>query len=178
MEKIAIIYASVDGQTFKICKRISAQLQQQGYIVEMTDIATCTYNLTEFTTVIIGASIRYGTHAKKVTRFINNNIAALNKVKTAFFSVNLVARKTNKNTFDTNPYVQKFFTKITWKPNLINVFAGKLDYDTYPFYDRMLIKLIMKNTKGPTKTNGPIEYTNWTRVDSFANQVAELTDRL
>ncbi len=30
-----------------------------------------------------------------------------------------------------------------------------------------MIKLIMKITKGPTKSNNPIEFTDWNRVDAF-----------
>ncbi len=34
-----------------------------------------------------------------------------------------------------------------------------------------MIKLIMKMTKGPTKTDQPIEYTNWNRVAEFAKTI-------
>ncbi|GLB51282.1 protoporphyrinogen oxidase [Neptunitalea chrysea] len=174
MKKIAIIYASVDGQTLKISKRISAQLRSKDYVVDMTEITNCNYRLSDYELVVIGASIRYGKHAKKVNRFIIENQSFLKTIKTAFFSVNLVARKSNKNTFDSNPYVQKFIQNIGWKPTIIDVFAGKLDYDSYPFYDKMLIKIIMKITKGPTKTNGPLEYTDWNRVDDFIKRLEVL----
>jgi len=54
--------------------------------------------LPEFDNIIIGASIRYGKHNKKVYEFINENKEILEDKENAFFSVNIVARKPNKNT--------------------------------------------------------------------------------
>ena len=172
-QKIGIIYATVDGQTLKICNYIIDLLHQKQKNVELYSIDDFNGNITDYDILIIGASIRYGVHNEKISKFIMNNKEALNKIKTAFFSVNLVARKPDKNLPDTNPYLVKFIEKINWRPDVLDVFAGKLDYKSYPFWDRIMIKLIMKMTKGPTKTDQPIEYTDWKRVDAFASKIAE-----
>jgi menaquinone-dependent protoporphyrinogen oxidase len=83
-----------------------------------------------------------------------------------------VARKSNKNTFDSNPFVVKYLKRLDWKPKTTDVFAGRLDYNAYSFVDRLAIKLIMKITKGPTKSKGPIEYTDWKRVEDFATRIS------
>lgn len=172
-QKIGIIYATVDGQTLKICNYIIELLRQKQKKVELYSIDDFNGNITDYDILIIGASIRYGVHNEKINKFIMNNKEELNKIKTAFFSVNLVARKPDKNLPDTNPYLVKFIEKINWRPDVLDVFAGKLDYKSYPFWDRIMIKLIMKMTKGPTKTDQPIEYTDWKRVDAFASKIAE-----
>jgi menaquinone-dependent protoporphyrinogen oxidase len=64
--------------------------------------------------------------------------------------------------------VIKFFKSIDWTPTLVEVFAGKLDYKKYPFFDRIMIQFIMWMTKGPTNKDAEIEYTNWNRVDDFS----------
>ena len=64
--------------------------------------------------------------------------------------------------------VIKFFKNSTWKPTIVEVFAGKLDYKKYPFFDRIMIQFIMWMTKGPTNTNVEIEYTNWDKVSEFS----------
>jgi len=46
---------------------------------------------------------------------------------------------------------------------MVDVLAGRLDYDSYSFVNRLMIKLIMKITKGPTKSVNPVEYTDWDR---------------
>jgi menaquinone-dependent protoporphyrinogen oxidase len=67
----------------------------------------------------------------------------------------------------------KFVNSIQWKADFMEVFAGKLDYAIYGFFDKIMIKLIMKFTNGPTKTKKPIEYTNWQRVNNFGKKIVE-----
>jgi menaquinone-dependent protoporphyrinogen oxidase len=172
--KIGILYATVDGQTLKICNKLRKELLKNNNQVELFSIDEFNETISDFDKFIIGSSIRYGVHHKKIIEFINANKAQLDTIKTAFFSVNLVARKLEKQTPETNPYVIKFFKKITWKPTIVEVFAGKLDYKKYPFFDRIMIQFIMWITKGPTNQNTTIEYTNWDDVIKFAFKVEDL----
>ena len=172
--KTVIIYSSVDGQTLKICNKLRDVYQQNNQNVELFSINDFNEDVTNYDRLIIGASIRYGVHNKKIIDFINTNKKQLDSIKTAFFSVNLVARKSEKSTPSTNPYVIKFFKTIDWTPTLVEVFAGKLDYKKYPFFDRIMIQFIMWMTKGPTNTNTEIEYTNWDKVTEFGIQLRNL----
>ena len=173
-DNIAIIYATVDGQTLKISKIIQEELLKNGNLVELYSIEEFNEEITNFDKLIIGSSIRYGVHHKKIIEFIKTNKNRLDTIKTAFFSVNLVARKPEKQTPTTNPYVVKFFKSIIWKPTIIEVFAGKLDYKKYPFFDRIMIQFIMWMTKGPTDKNVEIEYTNWDKVSEFSKTISNL----
>ncbi|MGA9271213.1 MAG: menaquinone-dependent protoporphyrinogen IX dehydrogenase [Lutimonas sp.] len=172
--KTVIIYSSVDGQTLKISKKIKEVFDQHKQGVELVSIDDFKRNVTDYDRLVLGASIRYGVHDKKVIDFINTNKNDLDSIKTAFFSVNLVARKSEKNAPDTNPYVIKFFKSIDWTPTRVEVFAGKLDYKKYPFFDRIMIQFIMWMTKGPTNTEAEIEYTDWDRVNDFAIRLLDL----
>lgn len=167
-ERIGILYATVDGQTTKICNEIVKNLKEKNADVQLFTIDTFTKNIADFDKLVIASSIRYGVHDKEIIAFINKNKAALDTIKTAFFSVNLVARKPEKNTPETNPYVVKFFKNIDWKPTITEVFAGMLDYKKYKPFDRIMIQFIMWMTKGPTDKNTKIEYTNWNKVKAFA----------
>ena len=168
--QIGIIYSSVDGQTKKICEKLQKLLQQNGIQAKLFSIDNFSEEITDFQSIIIGASIRYGKHNPKIERFVLENKEALGQIESAFFSVNLVARKDDKNRADTNPYLIKFLESTNWKPDKVDVFAGKLDYSLYPFFDRWMVKLIMKFTKGPTSTPKAIEYTDWDRVRKFAEE--------
>ena len=171
--KIGIIYSSIDGQTLKICKKLITTFNEKQLKAELYSIDEFNTDISEFHTLIIGASIRYGKHNKKIIEFINNNKHGFAKIKTAFFSVNLVARKENKNVANTNPYLIKFLEKIDWNPDFLDVFAGKLDYNSYSFMDKIMIKLIMKLTDGPTKSDVPIEFTDWNRVADFGLRISK-----
>ena len=90
----------------------------------------------------------------------------------AFFSVNVVARKPGKNQPQTNPYLKKFLKQISWQPKELAVFAGKLDYPRYSYWDKQIIRFIMWMTKGPTDPTGTFEFTDWDAVDEFGRQIA------
>jgi len=171
--KTLMIYSSVDGQTLKICNFLQKELLNLKQNIDLFSIDDFNKDLNQYDKIIIGSSIRYGVHNEKIIDLINTNKTLLDTKKTAFFSVNLVARKPAKNKPDTNPYVIKFFKKIDWKPTIVEVFAGKLDYKKYGLFDRFMIKFIMWMTKGPTDTNTEIEYTNWDQVKIFAKKLKD-----
>jgi menaquinone-dependent protoporphyrinogen oxidase len=125
--------------------------------------------------VVIGASIRYGHHQPVVAEFIARHQALLENRPSAFFSVNIVARKPHKNTPETNPYCRKFLQNIAWQPRLKAVFAGKLDYPSYGFVDRQMIRLIMLMTQGPTDPKAVVEFTDWAQVEAFGRDVCQIT---
>ena len=106
-------------------------------------------------------------------QFIARHQPVLERTAGALFSVNIVARKPEKNRPDTNPYLRKFLGQIAWKPTYLAVFAGKLDYPRYRPFDRFMIRLIMWMTKGPTDPNAVIEFTDWQQVEAFGRQVCE-----
>lgn len=177
-KKIGIIYSSVDGQTLKICKKLNNYFRDRQIETKLYSIDDFNESLSEFHILIIGASVRYGKHNNKVLKFIKRNKHHLNKVKTAFFSVNLVARKKGKDSVDTNPYLTKFLKKTKWNPNFLGVFAGKLDYKSYSLIDRIMISFIMKLTGGPTTSNNPIEFTNWEKVTDFGLKISDTYKQL
>jgi len=166
--KIGILYSTVDGQTLKICNEIKEVLVEKGNTVELFSIEDFDRKIADFDKFVIGASIRYGKHNSKIIDFINEHKQELENTQNAFFSVNLVARKPEKASPETNPYFIKFLQTIDWIPNKSAVFAGKLDYQKYPFTDRLMIQLIMWMTNGPTNSKTKIEYTDWNKVKEFA----------
>ena len=166
-----IIYSSTDGHTKTICERMIDFLKDKNItkLVSLNDAKNL--DLSEFNKIIIGASIRYGKHSKELYKFIELNRNILNEKESVFFSVNVVARKPEKNTPDNNPYITKFLKISKWKPKKIGVFAGKVDYPNYNFFDKYIIKLIMLITGGPTDTSKSYEFTDWSKVENFAKEI-------
>ena len=166
-----IIYSSTDGHTKIICDRIISFLNHKNSskITSLGEVSK--FDLSKFNRIIIGASIRYGRHSKDLYKFIKLNKEILDQKESVFFSVNVVARKPEKNTPDTNPYIKKFLRISKWKPNKIKVFAGKVDYPNYNLIDKYVIKLIMFITKGPTDTSQSYEFTDWSKVDDFSEEL-------
>ena len=169
MHKSLILFSSIDGHTKSICKKISEHMGNDE--VDIFPISKEFINLDEYKTIIIGASIRYGKYRKELYKFIRKNKDYLDKKNNAFFSVNVVARKSNKNTPETNPYLIKFLKNIDWVPKKVGVFAGKIEYPKYKFLDKYAIKFIMWITKGPTNTSETYEFTDWEEVKAFAESL-------
>ncbi len=175
-ERILIVYATTDGHTRRICDRLKQVMESMGRQVTVALLAEAeTLDLHGFDRVVMGASIRYGRHQPIVAEFIARHQALLESRPSAFFSVNIVARKPNKSTPETNPYCRKFLKSIRWQPRLSAVFAGKLDYPSYRFVDRQMIRLIMLITKGPTDPKAVVEFTDWAKVEAFGRQVCGIT---
>jgi menaquinone-dependent protoporphyrinogen oxidase len=175
MAHILIIYSTTDGQTRKICLRLQQVIERQkarATIVPIQDIGTI--DLAAFDKIVIGASVRYGKHAPQIVAFIEKNRPLLESKPNAFFSVNVVARKPEKSNPADNPYLQKFLKRLSWSPKELAVFAGKIDYPSYSFLDRFMIRLIMWMTKGPTDPTAVVEFTDWEQVEDFGQLICEM----
>jgi len=173
MARILLAYSTVDGHTLKISDRLRQCLETDGHAVTLASLSDGRLPGVEcFDKVVVGASIRYGKHRREVYDFIRINQRSLDNKPCAFFSVNVVARKPGKDSPDANPYMRSFSRKTTWRPVLLAVFAGKIDYRRYSFFDRQLIRLIMWLTHGPTNPHACVEFTDWGSVDAFGHRVS------
>lgn len=175
MATILILYSTTDGHTKKICQRIQSMVERYDNEVKLVSIDDeSLVGLELFDKIVVGASIRYGKHNKKVLDFVMSNEEILEDKASAFFSVNVVARKPGKNQPENNPYMQKFLRQVLWQPDEVAVFAGKIDYPKYRFFDRLVIRLIMYITNGPTDPKVAVEFTDWAQVESFGKTISEM----
>ena len=169
--KSLLIYSSTDGQTKKICEAIKEYSPNKDFVLIHSLEEALNLDIKNYEQIILGASIRYGNYKSNVFKFIRNNKKILDTKKNAFFSVNVVARKVDKNTPITNPYVIKFLRKTDWRPKKMEVFAGKVDYPNYNFFNKLVIKFIMLITKGPIDTSQAYEFTDWEKVKKFSKDL-------
>jgi menaquinone-dependent protoporphyrinogen oxidase len=175
MARILVVYSTTDGHTRKICDRLRSVMERQGHAVTLVSVGDAVDSgLESFDKIVIGASVRYGKHSPLVFDFIRRNRKILDSKPGAFFSVNMVARKPEKSRPETNPYLKKFLKRISWRPKQLAVFAGRIDYPSYSFRDRMVIRLIMWMTNGPTERNAVVEFTDWAQVDAFGSVIARM----
>lgn len=174
MPNTLIVYATTDGQTRKISERIQQTLRAKGAETTLVDVGKASgIDPAGFDGVIAGASVRYGKHDPAMARFLDANRDAISAVPNAFFSVNLIARKPDKRDLAGNKYLRRFLERLSFEPMHVEIIAGKLDYPSYRFLDRIMIQMIMKITGGPTDGTSVIEYTDWDQVDRFAGRMAE-----
>jgi menaquinone-dependent protoporphyrinogen oxidase len=177
MQNILIVYATTDGHTRKICDRMHERLRSTGSEVRLVDIADAgSHDPARFARIVVGGSVRYGKHDARLLEFMRRHAALLQERHCSFFSVNLVARKPEKRTIEGNNYVRKFLEALPFRPEQVEIIAGKLDYPRYGFIDRLMIRLIMKMTGGPTDPKAVVDYTDWDEVDRFADSLAAVPE--
>jgi menaquinone-dependent protoporphyrinogen oxidase len=175
MQRILIVYSTTDGHTVRICDRLRQAIEPSGAQVRIVSVSDANgIDLGAYDKVVVGASIRYGRHSKAIHEFVDTHADQLAARPNAFFSVNVTARKPDKNQPETNPYLRKFLERIRWQPGLLAVFAGKLDYPRYRFLDRLMIRFIMLLTRGPTDPRAVVEFTDWNEVEAFGRRIARM----
>ncbi|MBJ3593752.1 menaquinone-dependent protoporphyrinogen IX dehydrogenase [Salmonella enterica subsp. enterica serovar Saintpaul] len=176
--KTLILFSSRDGQTREIAEYLASELKELGVWADVVNLhRTDEPDWKNYDSVVIGASIRYGHYHSAFQEFVKKHATQLNAMPSAFYSVNLVARKPEKRTPQTNSYARKFLMSSPWRPDRSAVIAGALLYPRYRWYDRVMIKLIMKMSGGETDTNKEVVYTDWEQVASFAREIAQLTNK-
>jgi len=172
MKSFLLIYSTVDGHTKNISKEIGSHIKENFNVTIMSIDKVTQKTLIDHDRVLIGASIRYGKYRANVFKFIKENINILRDKSAAFFSVNVVARKKEKNLPETNPYIIKFLKQTQWVPSYIGVFAGKVEYPKYGFFDKYTIRFIMWLTNGPTDITQSYEFTDWKAVENFSSLIS------
>lgn len=173
--KYYLVYTSQDGQTEKICQRLQKHLIEHDHTVVLQQLTTGLEALPkdiDQARIILAAPIRYGYHLLAMRTYVKEHLQQLNQAQTAFISINLTARKPEKSAPETNAYCRKFLEKSGLKPKRAAVFAGALHYPRYRLFDRIMIQLIMKMTGGPTDPSVTMEFTDWQKVETFAQELA------
>ncbi|GAA4895534.1 menaquinone-dependent protoporphyrinogen IX dehydrogenase [Ferrimonas pelagia] len=177
MPGVLIVYMSRRGHTARVTRTLMSAIEAQGTECDMMDVVEAKHegiDWDKYHTVVIGAPVLYGNFDDSVWAFIDQHRPQLEARHNAFFCLSVVARKPEKATVEGNRYMQKFIAKSPWRPQLLKVFAGKVDYPNWGFWDSLSIKFIMKMTKGPTAPDTVIDYTDWNEVQAFALAIDEM----
>jgi menaquinone-dependent protoporphyrinogen oxidase len=127
--------------------------------------------------VVVVAAVRYGRPLPEAERFLASYRTLRWPPQLVLLSVNLTARKQGKDTVEGNAYLRKSIARHRLAPVFALAIAGRLDYSRYGWWDRQLIRFIMKLTGGPTDPKTCIDYTPWDVVDDVALRISELHGR-
>lgn len=175
MIPIHLIYATHDGQTGRIAKRLTDRWRAAGQAFAAFDLGAGAVEPEDWPlegTLVLLAPIRYGYHLSSMDRFIQKNKNYIQKQRLVLISVNLTARKPGKDRPETNAYYRKWVKKHGLTPVLGAVLAGRLEYRLYAWWEKAMIRFIMRLTGGPTKADAVVDYTNWAKVDELADRIA------
>ncbi|PIO99110.1 menaquinone-dependent protoporphyrinogen IX dehydrogenase [Pleomorphomonas carboxyditropha] len=174
--RIAIYFASHDGQTRKIVGRLAEHLGAHGVGTTITELTADASPAVDARAdlVLLAAAIRYGFHLPAARRFLARLRSEVPERRIAVVSVNLTARKPGRQTAEGNVYLRNWLKRTGLRPALAAAVAGRLDYPAYRWFDRMMIQAIMTISGGPTDPATVIEYTDWQEVENLSQKLATL----
>lgn len=173
-QTVLVLYSSRFGHSRKVAEKLAENLQSLGRLCECHNLEENTQfsaPVSEYAASVVVASVRYGFFHKAVHRFVSDNLAHLNQSISVFMPICLIARKPEKRQVETNVYARKFLEKTHWKPAITSITAGELRYPMYNLFDRMMIQLIMKMSKGETNPKAEIDFTDWEALIPLAQQI-------
>jgi len=174
---VLILYGSSYGQTAKIAGRLRDQWEREGVKVLLTrgDELPRDLDPERFDAIVIGASVVLSGHQKYVKRWIEEHVALLNRVPSAFFSVSGSAGSDNAEERDAvRKIMDEFLDEAGWRPRRKAMFAGAIQYTRYNPIVRWVMKRISAKEGRSTDTSRDHEYTDWTAVEAFGEEVLGL----
>lgn len=171
--KIAILYASFDGQTERVAQRVGAVLAADGHAVTVlrAEAPQAAAAPAAHDALVIGGAIRYGRFARSLAQLVRAHASVIAARPNAFFCVSLSARP-GGNPREVSRYLDEFRARTGWEPRATASFAGALRYRAYNPLLRLAMKLISRMAGGDTDTSRDYEYTDWEAVERFAAQFA------
>ena len=169
MNRILLVYATVDGQTGRIAQVMARLLRHEGHevTVRSANLPHAADDAGVFDGVIVGAGIRYGRYPKSLAPLVRHCVKPLG-VPTAFFSVCLSAGGPGARPETAQSYVDSFLRETAWRPGQVQSFAGALLYRRYNAFIRFMMRMIVGFAGGDTDTSRDYEYTDWAAVERFA----------
>lgn len=182
MAEVLVLFASREGQTEKIARRMAAVLEAKGHRVEIRDVdrSSGEVDLGRYGAIFVGAPIRMGHYLPSIVRFVREQREALQRVPSAFFSVSLAVahhmngdRRNREGPAESMRVVEKFTRTTGWIPHRIELVAGALPYSKYNFLIRFIMRRISAHAGGDTDTSRDYEYTDWPAVDRFASEFVD-----
>ncbi|MEM8541406.1 MAG: flavodoxin domain-containing protein [Pseudomonadota bacterium] len=173
---IALIYASIEGQTRKIAKHIAALLDENHHsslVIDANDV-TNSLELSDVDGVIVCAPVHVSSFPKSVVRLLQREHLQLMAVPGAFVSVSMaVASDDESSAAEIDKIVHELCDDTGWWPVVTHNAAGALKYLEYEFFKKWMMQRISKKSGGPTDASQDYEFTNWEKLDDFVLQLVK-----
>ncbi len=139
-KKLLIAYASKCGSTTEIAKSMGKILLEKGYKVDILPVNQVK-SLDGYDGILAGSAVRVGAWLPEAVEFVKNNQSALQKIPTAIFTVHgLNWENTSASEVLRKNYTSSVKQLITPVDEVF--FAGKIDYSTMTFLEKLLCKTV------------------------------------
>jgi menaquinone-dependent protoporphyrinogen oxidase len=185
--RIAIIYATREGQTRRIVEHLANAFRARDVQVQISNAKEEPDPILDgYDALVVAGSVHIGQHERELIGFVKRHREILERTPTAFISVSLSqagvedSRRTSAQraqaTKNVAGVLETFYRKTGWHPRWTQTVAGALLYTHYNFLVRFIMKRISKQEGGSVDTSRDHEYTDWPTIDRLAGRIiAEAT---
>lgn len=168
---LLVVYQSLEGHTQRIAEHLAERLRAAGAVVTVAT-ADGAPAPDRFDAVVAGDPIHAGQHTRDLTAWLTAHAAALTSVPLALFQVSLTsADRTPERQATAGGYVQALTEATGCEPDLVARFAGALAYTRYGRLKRAFMRRIAASGGRSTDTSRDHDFTDWSEVDGFADDV-------
>ena len=172
-----VLYATRQGQTEKVAKRIAMHLEAASVDVTLADAAAGALGAIElkaFDLLVFGASMHAGGLERELVDFVNAHEAEIAASPRSFFLVLLSAATKDpalraKWLADAR---QKMAQQLHVEFADTEMIAGALAYSKYGLPLKWLMQRIARQAGEATDTSRDYEYTDWRQVERYAERLA------
>jgi menaquinone-dependent protoporphyrinogen oxidase len=178
MKPILVVYGTTEGHTRKIAEFIAERIRKAGKNVDLVDSATpdAYQALPFYAGAFVGGSVHHQKHQTSLTHFVKENLAWLNEIPTAFFSVNLaILHEDTDFRGEALKCANAFIDETRLRPCMVRLIAGALKYTEYDFFKRALLRYFVKPGGFEADATPDTEYTDWDDLGRFVDEYLAAT---
>lgn len=173
--KIAIIYATTEGQTRKIARFCADRLTDSGVSTELvTAEDTGDLDLRRLAGVILAGSVHIGRYQGALVGYARARADALEKVPSLFLSVSLAAAGDDPEDWQgLRDVVEKFTDDTGWHPARVEHVAGAFRFSDYDFFRSWAMRWIAAQKGEAVDPHKDKEYTDWSTLGAVLDDWLE-----
>jgi len=160
--RLLVTYATRAGSTAEVAAAIGETLAARGMTVDVAPV-TSRPSLSGYDAVVLCSAIRMSAWLGDMMDFVKANQAALKKVPVALVTLHIL----NTGDDEASRAARLAYTapvRQLLSPVEDVFFAGKIDYSTLSFLDRLMAKAVEQQTGTP-----PGDYRDWNAMRAWAN---------
>lgn len=170
MAGVAIVMASMHGQTAAIVARFADALSGRGHTVEIVDVGGAPATpVPEADHVVVASAVYSNEHHKDVQTWLSMHADALMDAGADLISVSLAAALgTDDGEAVCWDYVAELSDRTGWEPARTAFVAGALNESAYDPATRALLKVA--SWRAGLDASGDVAFTDWAAVDALAER--------
>lgn len=175
MRRVLIAFTSREGQTHTIAHHLARQLEDQGYLTRLIDIAANEPDTGADTcdAAILAGSLHRGSYDTALAGFLMRHGPSLRLIPSAFLSVSLTAASDKPcDHAALDEITQRFLAEVGWTPDRVKQVAGALHDRQMNALERVVLHTIVDSKGVKRHPSGNTEFTNWADLDVFIAEFA------